>query len=251
MFGIPAETLFAWVNVISLSALGIALAGTITIHQLSVRINAAKDRELKQFQSEARTQIEAARAGAAQASALTAELARANAELQLELQTKKDARIAMREQSQPRDMTKEQLARFVETIKGKVRQLGLFTVPDPEASVFGVTVLDALLKAVVSVIWYRSPSSVTLMPGVASTGVTIYEYPRGGDEGAGPTLLKAFAEMNMQSSLLSPARPLQGVPSPSLIIALKPPEFLRPSDHPIPADMGTDNVPPDLLSHAD
>ena len=89
------------------------------------------------------------------------------------------------------------------------------------------------------------------MPGVASTGVTIYEYPRGGDECVGQTLLKAFTEMNMQSSLLTPARPLQDVPSPSLIIALKPPEFLRPSNHPVPADMGTDNVPLDLLSHVD
>lgn len=251
MSGIPADMLFAWVNVISLSALGIAAAGTIATYHLSARMNAAKDRELQQVQSEARTQVETARADAAEASARTAELVKANTELQLELQTEKDARIAMPEQFQPRDMTKEQIAKFVETIKGKVPQLSLFTVPDPEASVFGITVLDALRKADVPVAWYRMQSSVTPIQGVATSGVIIYEYPRGGDECAGRTLLKAFTDMNMQSSLLSPVRPLPGVPSPSLIIALKPPEFLRPADYPVPSDTETDNLPRNLLSHAD
>ena len=251
MSGISADTLFVWINAISLSALGIAAAGTIAIYHLSARMNAAKDRELQQVQSETSARIEAARADATQANARTAELVKANTELQLELQTEKDARIAMPEQFQPRDMTKEQIAKFVETIKGKVGQLSLFTVADPEASVFGIAVLDALRKADVSVTWYRMQSSAIPIPGVATTGVIIYEYPRGGDECSGRTLLKAFTDMNMQSSLLSPPQPLQGVPSPSLIIALKPPEFLRTVDQPIRSDMETDNVPRDLVSRAE
>jgi len=252
MLGIPADTLLAWANVISLSALGIAAAGTLVIYQLSARMNAAKVRELQQVQSEARTQIETARVDAAQASARTAELEKANAELQLELQSEKDARTTMPGQFQPRDMTKEQIAKFVGAIKGKVRQLSLFTVPDPEASVFGIAVLDALRKADVSVTWYRMQSSVTPVQGVASTGVIIYEYPGGdGDECAGRTLLNAFTDIDVQSNLLNPAQPLQGVPNPSLIIALKPPEFLRPPDRPIPSDTESHSGLRDLLSRAE
>jgi len=147
-------------------------------------------------------------------------------------------------------MTKEQLTRFVETVKGKVGQLNLFTVPDPEASAFGVTVLDALRKAGVSVNWYRMQSA-TPVQGAISTGVIIYEYPQGGDECAGRTLLKAFKEMNMQSNLLTPLQPLQGVPSPSLIIALKPPEFLRASTDPLPPEIKAHNALSNLLSRAE
>ena len=251
MFGIPLDTLVVWANVISLSGLGIAMAGTIVAYHLSARMNGASVRELQQVQSEARSQIENARAQAARESARNAELTRANAQFQLDLQLEKDARLAVSEQFQPRDMTKDQLARFIESVKGKIVQLNLLTVPDPEASAFGVTVLDALRKAGVSVNWYRMQSA-TPVEGAASTGVIVYEYPQGGDESAGRTLLKAFTEMNMQSSLLAPVQPLHGVPSPSLIIALKPPEFLRPSDHPIPPDIKPHNdALSDLLSRAE
>ena len=248
MFGIPIDMAAAWASVISGWVL--AVAGTIVVYQLTARTNAANVRELEQFQSEARAEIENARAEAAQESARNAELAKSNAQFQRELQLEKDARLAMREQFQPRDMTKEQLARFVETVKGKVGQLSLFTVPDPEASAFGVTVLDALRKAGVSVNWYRMPST-TPIQGAASTGVIIYEYPQKGDECAGRTLLNAFTDIDVQSNLLNPAQPLQGVPSPSLIIALKPPKFLRPSDDPIPSDIKAQNQLSDLLSRAE
>ena len=125
------DTLFVWINVIFLSALGMAVAGTIATYLISASMNAARDRELQQVQSGARAQIEAARADATQASARTAELAKANTELQLDLQTEKDARIALPDQFQPRDMTKEQIAKFVETIKGKVSQQSLITVLKP------------------------------------------------------------------------------------------------------------------------
>jgi len=251
MFGIPADTLVTWANVISLSGLGLAAAATIVAHQLSARMNVANIRELQQVQSEARTQIETSRAAAAEASARTAELVRANAQLQLELQTEKDIRATMSGQLQTRDMTKEQMAKFVETIKGKVRQLSLFTVPDREASIFGITILDALRKADVSATWYRMQSPPTSSQGVAHTGVIIYEYPGGGgDERVGRTLLKAFTDIDVQSNLLNPPQPLQGFPSPSLIVAFKPPEFLRASDNPIPSDVGA-TVPSDFLSRAE
>jgi hypothetical protein len=75
----------------------------------------------------------------------TAGLEKANEELRLELQSEKEARLAMSARS--RDITDEQMAKFVDTVKGKVRQINLFTAPDREASIFGITILDALQKA--------------------------------------------------------------------------------------------------------
>ena len=61
--------------------------------------------------------------------------------------------------------------------QGKVRQINLFTAPDREASIFGITILDALQKADVSVTLYRAQSLPTFAQGIADNGVTIYEYP--------------------------------------------------------------------------
>jgi len=94
-------------------------------------------------------------------------------------------------------------------------------------------------------------TSATPIQGIASTGVIIYEYEQEGDECAGRTLLKAFTDINMQSSLLTPPQPLQDIPSPSVIIALKPPEFLRPSNQPLISGKKNDNVPTDLLSRVE
>jgi hypothetical protein len=239
MFGIPADTLFAWASAISLSGLAIGAAGALLAFQLSARMNAAHRLELQQIRSAADTQIEASKAAAARASARTAQLVRTTAELQIELQNQKDTQAAMAAQLQTRDMTKEQMAKFVETIKGKVRQLSLFIVPDREASIFGITVLDALRKAGVFVTWHRMQSSAVLSPEVAETGVIIHECPgEAGDDCAGQTLSNAFSAIDIEARILNPAQPLPGFPSPSLIIALKPSGFLR-SDAPILSDLKT------------
>jgi len=201
-------------------------------------MDVARRLELQQTQSEARLQIEASRAAAARASARTAQLVRTAAELQLELEREKNARMAISAQLRTRDMTKEQMAKFVEMIKGKVRQLSLLIVPDREASIFGITVLDALRKAGVFVTWQRMESLGSINPAVADAGVTIYECAERGEEGcAGRTLLRAFSAIDVQSKLLNPAQPLQGLPSPSIVIARKPAEFLRGTDEPIPSDV--------------
>jgi hypothetical protein len=250
MFGIPIDTLITWANVISLSGVVMAAAGIILGNQLSSRVSASNAQELRHVQSEARTHIEALRTAASRANARTADLVRANAELQIQLLTEKEARATLPKDIQTRDMTREQMATFVEAIKGKVRQVNLFTVPDREASIFGVIVLDALRKADVSVTWFRLRSPLTLGPGIADTGVLIYEYPEGkADECAGRALLKAFTDIDVQSNLLKSAQPLQDFPSPSIIIAHKPPDFLRPSNNPIPSAREV-SLPSDLLSRA-
>jgi hypothetical protein len=246
MFGIPADTAFAWANVISLSGLVIAAAGAIVAYQLAARMNAAHSFELQQVQSEARTQIEIV---ATEAHTRTAGLVKANEELQLELQSEREARKTM--SAQTRDITDEQMARFVDMVKGKVRQINVFTAPDREASIFGVTILDALQKADVSVTWYRTQSLPTFARGIADNGVTIYEYPaEERDESVGRTLVKAFTAMGVQPNLLIPAQPLWDFPSPSLIIAPRPPEFLRASKDPLPSVTKSAALS-DLLSQAE
>jgi hypothetical protein len=246
MFGIPADTALAWANVISLSGLVIAAAGAFVAYQLAARMNAGHSLELQQVQSEARTQIEIV---AAQANTRTAGLVKANEELQLELQSERKARKAM--SAQTRDITNEQMAKFVDTVKGKVRQINLFTAPDREASIFGITILDALQKADVSVTWHRMQSLPTFGRGIADNGVTIYEYPaEEKDESVGRTLAKAFTALDVQPNLLIPTQPLWDLPSPSLIIAPTPPEFLRAPNGPIPSATKS-AVLSDLLSHAE
>jgi hypothetical protein len=237
MLGFPIDTLFAWANALLLTGLATTAAAAILVHQLSARMDAARKLELQQTQSEARIQIETSRAAAARSSARIALLVRTASELQLELASERSARMAMSAQLQTRDMTKEQMARFIEMIKGKVRQVSLFIVPDREASLFGITVLDALRKAGVFVTWQRMESLANLDP-IADTGVTVYECPKGGEEGCvGPILLKAFSAIDVQSKLLHPGQPLQSLPSPSVVISHRPTEFLRASDGPLPSDV--------------
>ena len=238
MFGFPVDTLLTWANALLLTGLATTAGAAILVHQLSARMDATRRLELQQAQSEARIQIETSRAAAAKASERLARLVRTAAELQLELQSEKNARMAMSVQLRTRDMTKEEMAKFIDMIKGKVRQLSLFMVPDREASIFGVSVIDALRKAGVFVTWRRMESLGSISPAIADTGVTIYECPGRDEEGcAGRTLLKAFSAIDVQSKLLNPAQPLQGLPSPSVVIARKPAEFLRASGEPIPSDV--------------
>ena len=250
VFGFPIDTLFAWANVLLLTCLATTAGAAVLVHQLSARMDAARRLELQQTQS-ARIYIETSRTAVARSSARIAQLVRTATELQLELESEKNARMAMSAQLQTRDMTKEQMAKFVEMVKGKVRQLSLFIVPDREAAFFGTTVLDALRKAGVFVTWQRMEALASINPDVADIGVTIYECPRGSEEGcAGRTLLKAFSAIDVQSKLLNPAQPLQGLPSPSVIISFKPAGFLRASE-PIPSDVKC-RCPgsPGLSSHA-
>jgi hypothetical protein len=97
---------------------------------------------------------------------------------------------------------------------------------------------------------YRTQSLPTFARGIADNGVTIYEYPAvEKDESVGRTLVEAFTAMGVQPNLLIPAQPLWDFPSPSLIIAPRPPEFLRASKDPIPATKSA--ALSDLLSEAE
>jgi hypothetical protein len=202
-------------------------------YQLSARIGADHRVQLQQVKSEARTQIENA---ATRANALTVQLVEVNENLQLELQSEKDARKTLSAQLQRRDLTDEQMIKFVATIKGKIRQINLLTVADRETTTFGLTILDALREANVDVTWHRLRSAPPLGQDVDDSGVTIYECADEGkhDESNARILAQAFTALEVRPSLLITAKPLWGLPSPSLIIAPRTPTFIPSSQDPIP-----------------
>jgi hypothetical protein len=249
MFGIPADMALAWANIISLSGLAIAAAGAVAAYQLSARIGADHRVELQLVKSEARTQLENA---ATRANALTAQLVEVNENLQLELQSEKDARKTLSAQLQRRDMTDEQMVKFVATIKGKVRQINLLTVADRETTTLGLTILDALREANVEVTWYRLRSAPPLGQDIADSGVTIYECPDEGkhDESIARILAQAFTALDVRPTLRITAKPLWDLPSPSLIIAPRTPTFIRPSQDPIPSATKSAALS-DLFSHTE
>jgi len=96
------------------------------------------------------------------------------AQIEITLERERGARLAMLSQLKPRDFTKEQFGTFVSAVKGKIKKLTVFTIPDPEASQYGYAVMEALQKAEVSVDWIRLDSNVIKVRGVSSTGLTLY-----------------------------------------------------------------------------
>jgi hypothetical protein len=144
------------------------------------------------------------------------------------------ARTAMLAQLQPRDFSKEQMEDFVASIKGKVADLNVFTLPDPEASEFGFAVMAGLQRAGVKVSWYPTTSPYFLVPGVSSTGLTIWDDPTKRVSG---TLADAFLEAGQSSVGVFQDRPAgqdrpgvvspSSIPVPALFIALKQPAFVR------------------------
>jgi hypothetical protein len=142
------------------------------------------------------------------------------------------ARTAMLLQLQPRDFTKKQMDDFGASIKGKVTDLNVFTLPDPEALAYGFKVMEGLQRAQVKVDWYPMHSSYFLISGIDSSGLTTYESP-GRKEGI--SLMEAFMNAGQDASRLIPERPtdldkpglisLSSVPRPALFIGLKQPAF--------------------------
>ncbi len=142
------------------------------------------------------------------------------------------ARTAMLLQLQPRDFTKKQMDAFVASVKGKVTELNVFTLPDPEAAGYGFEVMEGLQRADVKVAWYPTTSPYFLIPGISSSGLTLYESP---GRKVGIPLMEAFLKAGQSMAWFTPERPsdqdrpgvisLSSVPSPALFIALKQPAF--------------------------
>lgn len=145
------------------------------------------------------------------------------------------ARVAMLAELKWRDFTNEQMDTFVATVKGTITELNVFTLPDPEAARFGFTVMHGLQEAGVKVHWYRVNAPYFFIPGISSTGLTLYESP---NKEATKVLSEAFVRVGQATMRLMPENPadqdkrlpagsipLSSIPSPTLFIALKQPAF--------------------------
>jgi hypothetical protein len=131
------------------------------------------------------------------------------------------ARVAMLGQLKPRDFSQKQMDDFVATVNGRVPLLHVFTSTDPEASMYGLAVIRALENAHVKVVWHRTASATFVKVRLSSTGLTMYENP---SHELGPILMEAFGKAGQVMEWFAPHNepPVPNVPSPSLLIALKP-----------------------------
>jgi hypothetical protein len=134
-------------------------------------------------------------------------------------------------QLKPREFTKRQMDEFVVSVKGKVERLNVFTLPDPEATGYGFQVIQGLQSAGVQVEWYPATAPYFLIPGVSSTGLTLWDDPRVNIRTA---ISDGFRKAE-QSVSMFPDRPAgqdrpgvispSTVPIPALFVALKQPAF--------------------------
>jgi hypothetical protein len=114
-----------------------------------------------------------------------------------------------------------------------VTDLNVFTLPDPEAAAYGFEVIEGLQRAGVKVAWYPAASPYFAIPGIGSSGLTLYESPI---RKVGVPLMEAFLKAGQSMAWLTPERPtdqdrpgvisLSSIPSPALFIALKQPAFV-------------------------
>lgn len=147
----------------------------------------------------------------------------------------------MLKQLRPRGFTKEQFDAFVSTIKGKIKELTVYTLTDDEASRFGFTIMEALQKADVKL--YLAPPTVptglSMVRGIPTTGVILY-IPQVGDDPEKRKLVETFLDAARNGEIpdalvISPETPIPGVPVPSLFVAKQQrpftwiPEWLAPS----------------------
>ena len=75
------DKLLQWANIVYVASVLIAAAASFAVYRLSARVNVAKDRELKQYQTESQINITAAQAEAAEAMKIAESERLARAEL--------------------------------------------------------------------------------------------------------------------------------------------------------------------------
>ncbi len=84
-----------------------------------------------------------------------------------------NAQKAMLQQLKARGFTREQFDSFVDAVKGKWKEVSVYTLTDTEAYFFGQAIMRAFQKADVKVNWMRptDPTDVFMVPGIPTTGV--------------------------------------------------------------------------------
>ena len=162
------EKLLHWANIIYITCGLITIAASFAIYRLSARVNTAKDRELKKYQTESTIKITGAQAEAAEAMKIaeSARLERAELESQVAVAEARAAEAnAVASQAQlelvtlkePRTIAPEDQEKIIAALKKFAGQNFCFSVfPDPESLAL-LRSLDAMLK---SAGWLRVPSQI-------------------------------------------------------------------------------------------
>lgn len=234
---ISPDTLQAWSTfllIVTAVAGGIAVVtgftSTILSNRASDALQSAANKKIADTNATAATaaaRVEEAKAVAAKANESTAMLARENTQLKLDLKREQGARGAMLDELKPRDITKEQMSSLVNNLRGQAKRVTVYTLSDTEAFFFGNALMDAFRQAGIEVQWMYPPPLEFRLPGIASTGITLYEYPNGGDGGEGHRLMTAMVAAGVYPMLLTPTEPIPGVPSPAMFVARKQPPFTQ------------------------
>ena len=214
------EKLLHWANIIYITCGLITIAASFAIYRLSARVNTAKDRELKKYQTESTIKITGAQAEAAEAMKIaeSARLERAELESQVAVAEARAAEAnAVASQAQlelvtlkePRTIAPEDQEKIIAALKKFAGQnFGFSVYGDPE-SLSLLRAIDAMLK---SAGWLRVRSQIGIIVVDAAgntagtshdSGVTAFVAPDNRD--AVPALLTLSnaltgAGMSCQSS---------------------------------------------------
>ena len=160
------DKLLQLANIVYMVSAVTALAMTFVIYQLSVRVNAAKDRELEKYQNESTIKITDAQAEAAEAIKIAESnrLARAELEAQVAVADARaaeanaaaaQAQLELAKFKEPRTIAEKDQEKIITALKEFSGQnFGFAVFPDPEPLAL-LGVLNAMLK---SAGWLRVPS---------------------------------------------------------------------------------------------
>ena len=162
------DKLLQWANIVYLVLLAIGVVAAMAIYLLSNWVNAAKDRELKKYQTDSEFKITAARAEAAEAMKIAESERLARAELESQVATAEaraakanavasQARLELAKLKEPRTIAPEDQEKIIAALKEFAGQnFGFSVFSDPEALAL-LRALDAVLK---SAGWLRVPSQI-------------------------------------------------------------------------------------------
>lgn len=145
----------------------------------------------------------------------------------------------------PRDLTKDQISSIAGDIKGRIKTLYLYPLSDVEAQRYAYSIAAALKEADVDVklVLTNVAGKQPVFPdkfnaAVSILGVTAYEFPDGGPDGAVRLLLNAFQKANVAVIGQWSENPMpvfidgnwsteSTVKSPALFVGLKPTPFTK------------------------
>ena len=194
----------------------IAAVATFAIYQLSVRVNAAKDRELETYRTESEIQISNAQGEAAEAVKIAESERRARAELEAQVASAEDraaqanavasqARLELAKLKEPRTITPEDQEKIIAALKPFAGQHFAFSVnPDPEP----LALLGVINVVLTSAGWQRVRSQIGAIAVDAAGGTAGTSHDSGIAAYVGPDNREAEAALVALSEALTAA----GVP---------------------------------------